>query len=536
MFLKPAKLYLVACVSTCMVALLLSTPSFWAFSQIQEAAAERRHTFEVMLHGEALLSALSDAETGERGYALTGDETFLEPYLAVVGKVQEQLQSLRQLAISGDAQRALTALTPLVDAKLAELARVIKLRRDHKMMAVLNLVREGSGKQLMDTIRARMQDFSLAEQRLLLQNESALQIHMGQLRLTIIAISLLFLLMTLAGVYLFHRQTLQRLKNLVHQETARLLHLQVENNEQLKRVNTSLLEREKELDATLSELEEKNQELEKAIHAADKANQAKSEFLSNMSHELRTPLNAILGFAQLLDTAVPSATPVQKTNIQQILHAGWYLLELINQILDLAAIESGKVFISVEPVSLGEVLSDCQAMVEAQGRSRGIHFSFPVIAVPAFIHADRLRLKEVIINLLSNAIKYNKPEGTVAVECTMIDPGRIRISVTDSGPGISEEQLKQLFEPFNRLGQEHGSEEGTGIGLVMSKLLVQLMGGVLGVESTVGVGSVFWFELNQSGPPAFLDSRNESVPRVEEANSVPIAPSAPKAGTVLYNV
>jgi len=250
-----------------------------------------------------------------------------------------------------------------------------------------------------------------------------------------------------------------------------------------------------------------------------------------MSHELRTPLNAILGFAQLLETAAPPPTPAQKGSIEQILQAGWYLLELINQILDLAVIESGRLSLSAEPVSLGEVLSNCQSMVEAQASARGLRLTWTAFAAPCFVHADRLRLKQVLLNLLSNAIKYNQPGGTVAVECTEVDPGRIRISVRDSGPGISKGHLKQLFEPFNRLGQEHGPEEGTGIGLVMSKLLVQLMGGVMGVDSTVGVGSVFWFELNCSEPPAFLGGRVEPAPGPAAAAAT--APG-PRVRTVLY--
>jgi len=533
MFLKSTYANLVACAGACLLAVLLSIPSFWAYARIREAAAERYHTFEVMLHGQELLSALVDAETGERGYALTGDEAFLEPYLAVSGKVQEQLRSLQQLALAGDSKRILAAITPMVDAKLAELARVIELRRSKNLPEMLAVVREGSGRRLMDGIRAQLQDFNRTEQGILVQNQSALRLYLDRLRIIIITVSLLILLAAFAAVYAFHRHSIQLLKNLVHKETEHLLHLQEETNGQLSRVNLTLLANETELSATLGALKGKNQELETAIGVADKANRAKSEFLSSMSHELRTPLNAILGFAQLLETAVPPPTPVQKVSIEQILQAGWYLLELINQILDLAVIESGRLSLSAEPVSLGEVLSNCQSMVEAQGSARGLRLTWTVFAAPCFVHADRLRLKQVLLNLLSNAIKYNKPGGTIAVGCTESNPGRIRISVRDSGPGISKGQMKQLFEPFNRLGQEHGPEEGTGIGLVMSKLLVQLMGGVMGVESTVGVGSVFWFELNRSEPPVFLGSRVEPAPERLAEVTVPAA-AAPEVRTVLY--
>jgi signal transduction histidine kinase/ActR/RegA family two-component response regulator len=235
-------------------------------------------------------------------------------------------------------------------------------------------------------------------------------------------------------------------------------------------------------------------ELNAAMAAADRANRAKSDFLSGMSHELRTPLNAILGFAQLLESGTPAPTATQRRNIDQILKAGWYLLELINEILDLALIESGKLTLSTEPVSLAEVLVECRAMIEAQARQRGIGISFPQFELPLFVNADRTRIKQVLINLLFNAIKYNRLEGTLAVDCAPAAPGFVRICVRDTGAGLTSEQLAQLFQPFNRLGREAGPEEGTGIGLVMTNRLVRLMGGAIGAESTVGVGSTFWVE------------------------------------------
>jgi PAS domain S-box-containing protein len=248
-------------------------------------------------------------------------------------------------------------------------------------------------------------------------------------------------------------------------------------------------------------LQEKNVEFERATAAAEKANLSKSDFLSSMSHELRSPLNAILGFAQLMNSDSPPPTPSQMASIDQILHAGWYLLELINEILDLAQIESGRLALSLEPTALAEVLFECQTMIEPQGQKRGIRMTFPQFDIPYFVNADRTRLKQVLINLLSNAIKYNQPNGSVVVDCASSAPERIRVSVKDTGAGLPPEMLRQLFEPFNRLGQERSAEEGTGIGLVMSKRVVELMGGVIGVESTVGVGSVFWFELNSAAAP-----------------------------------
>ncbi|WP_319586317.1 PAS domain-containing sensor histidine kinase [uncultured Desulfobulbus sp.] len=235
-------------------------------------------------------------------------------------------------------------------------------------------------------------------------------------------------------------------------------------------------------------LKENNVELESAKTAAEKANLAKSDFLSSMSHELRSPLNAILGFAQLMESDSPEPTISQKESISQILQAGWHLLKLINEILDLAKVESGQVPMSREPVSLAEVMFECRGMIEPKAQERGISMMFPPLDIPYFVHADLTRVKQVLINLLSNAIKYNRENGSIVVDCFTSAPERIRVSVKDTGEGLTPEMLDQLFQPFNRLGQEGGSEEGTGIGLVVAKRLIELMGGTIGAESTVGGG------------------------------------------------
>ena len=241
-------------------------------------------------------------------------------------------------------------------------------------------------------------------------------------------------------------------------------------------------------------LQYKNAELEIAKAAAEKANLAKSDFLSKMSHELRTPLNAILGFAQLLESGNPPPTDGQVIRLQQIIKAGWYLLALINEILDLAAIESGKLPLTREMVPLQEMLDECQALIEAEARKRNVHLEFTPCDHTWFVDADRKRVKQVLLNLLSNAVKYNRKHGTIEVKCSTHNE-RIRISITDHGAGLAPEKIAQLFQPFNRLGQETGSAEGTGIGLVVAKQLVEMMGGTIGVNSTVGVGSEFWVEL-----------------------------------------
>jgi PAS domain S-box-containing protein len=263
--------------------------------------------------------------------------------------------------------------------------------------------------------------------------------------------------------------------------------------------------------------------LTNAKAVAEKANLAKSEFLSSMSHELRSPLNAILGFAQLMESDSPAPTPTQAESITQIVNAGWYLLELINEILDLAAIESGKLSISLEPVSINEVLLECQSMVEPLALRRSVRMSFPATGGDFHVHADRTRIKQVLINLLSNAIKYNTAGGSVVVDCSaQATAGSVRITVSDTGPGLPPEKLTQLFQPFNRLGQDATGEEGTGIGLVVSKRLVELMDGVIGVESNIGMGSVFWVEL-LSTAPLTVPAAMEPIAPAESVSTTPAA-------------
>lgn len=236
---------------------------------------------------------------------------------------------------------------------------------------------------------------------------------------------------------------------------------------------------------------------------ARKTSLEQSEVISSMGHELRTPLNTILGFAQLMELDNPSPTPSQKTNIGYILESGWYLLSLVNQILYSAAIESGKLTLSRTPVSLFPILEECHTMIRSQAQKKNIRLNFPPYEdeLSAYVLADETKLKQVLINLLTNAIKYNRDEGDVTVEYSQNTSGMTRISIHDIGFGLNQDQLDKLFQPFNRLGRESGSEEGTGIGLVVTKKLVELMGGEIGVESIVSAGTTFWVDLPSAEPP-----------------------------------
>ncbi len=236
-------------------------------------------------------------------------------------------------------------------------------------------------------------------------------------------------------------------------------------------------------------------ELIRARISAERANRAKSVFISRISHELRTPLNAILGFAQLLesDEEVPLATP-HREGVNQILSAGWHLLELIDDILSLSSIESGGVRVDLAPVSIAELLQECRDLLDPMAKERNVTLALMPVQPNLLLVADRVRLKEVLLNLGSNAIKYNKINGCVSYS-VVAEAEKVRINVSDTGIGIRPEKMQRLFEPFERLGQEDGNIQGSGLGLVIARRLTELMGGHLSVWSEFGVGSTFWVDL-----------------------------------------
>lgn len=246
----------------------------------------------------------------------------------------------------------------------------------------------------------------------------------------------------------------------------------------------------------------------------ERASQAKSEFLSRMSHELRTPLNAILGFAQLMEMDGAKLAPEHRESLTHILKGGRHLLDLINEVLDIARIETGRMGISLEPVSLREVTREALDLINPMALRAGVHLrADPAARSERYVLADRQRIKQVLLNLLSNAVKYNHPGGTVALSSGEAPDGRVRISVGDTGRGIPPEKMAQLFVPFERLGAEQTGVEGTGLGLALSRRLVEAMGGTLGVRSVVGQGSTFWVDLAPApGPGA---QARQPVPRVE---------------------
>lgn len=433
---------------------------------------------------------LAEAATGVRGYLLTAKPNFLDRYRMAENELQHTLARLRQQVRDPYQLRLLASITVLASKKSEGLSELTELGSQAPATTLVPILI--ANKAVLDELRGHVDAMLVREEELRRDSESIAEqvdrrtmIATGVAAVTgaVGAISVMLLFST--GIVRRVRQLADNAERLAR--SAPLVPMEAASDEL-----GQLAARMENASALLAK---RSAEAEASYQEAERANLAKTAFLSRTSHELRTPLNAILGFAQLLERDV--STPAQRDSVEHILKGGRHLLALINEVLDIARIEAGMLDIVLAPVALDDVLREAVALIGPLAAQRAIRIEAPQGQAGLYVQADHKRLLQVLLNLVSNAVKYNQAGGSVALR-VRCDDARIWIEVRDSGPGIAPELQQRLFMPFERLGAERQQVEGTGLGLAVSRQLVRAMGGDITLDSAPGQGSTFAVALPRS--------------------------------------
>ncbi|MFZ6849203.1 ATP-binding protein [Undibacterium sp. RuRC25W] len=442
--------------------------AFLAYSELGNVVLIRNRSVTLITKVNNFLSLMKDVETGERGYVITNDVTYLTPYLTAVATVNADLKELldmQQLAIS---HRHLEILVPLVNAKLAIVKSLIDLKRDNELTTEIVRAKSAEGKKLMDTIRAEVASYDHIEDALLIQREASFQSKMNYLFMLMVVGSIATLFVACLIAFLIYKEAQQRATNLIHIESEKML----------------------------VALQLKNEELIIATASAKEANVAKSDFLSNISHEIRTPMNAIIGMSYLLmNTAL---TTHQRDYILKIKSASRHLLNIINDVLDFSKIEAGKLVLESTEFELDKVLETIANLIAEKATAKGIELIFDVAKdVPPLLIGDPIRLGQILINLGTNSVKFTD-QGEIDILVNLVEQTEkevvIKFSVRDTGIGMTQEEIAKLFQRFTQADSSTTRKYGgSGLGLVIAKTLTELMDGQIGVTSELGKGSLFWF-------------------------------------------
>ncbi len=513
--------------------LILGLTMFDGIRRARESRGAVAHTRDVLERVQSTLSALQDAETGERGFIITGDDSYLEPYDRGVARLSADTTRLRALTRDNPQQQArLDSLESLIRARMALLANGITLRRGAGLDSAATLVRSGRGKRLMDAARAQVADVARAEEKLLEHRQQVEARHDQIVTVLLVAGTLTVVLLSLMlnGILVRSAETEAALARALETQNAQLqdqnLELELQSqqlqdqaaelemqNEELYSTSETLAEQAAEmemqaeqLEATIRALDAETRAAEAARTAADLANRAKSDFLATMSHELRTPLNAIAGYVQLMQLGVPEPVPqAHHEYLSRIQQSQRHLLGVINSVLNFARIEAGSVIYEIRDIAMAALLAEVEPLVAPQMQARGHRYACLPCDPTLGVRADAEKVRQILLNLLSNAIKFTPAGGEIVLsaEALVDDPTErfAAIRVRDTGLGIPEDKLSTIFDPFVQVETSRSrAAEGTGLGLAISRELARGMGGDLVVDSTVGSGSTFTLTLPRSAP------------------------------------
>ncbi|MBT3767494.1 MAG: hypothetical protein HN578_07060 [Rhodospirillales bacterium] len=437
--------------------LILFVTYSWIERETRESYRWVSHTHQVQVALKKVLSTMQDAETGQRGFLLTSQEQYLEPFEFAIKEIDKPVSLVRRLTLDNPTQQqALTKVEALIAEKVSELRETVSLWRNQDPKAALKLVNSNHGKEVMDQLRKIIKTMEIEESTLLDQRKLETKNHrrIG----SIIEVISLFVLSAI-GIYVIY--------NLRNQ--TRLLSQRVEDGKA-----SLIISRDK----------------------AEAANRAKSAFLSAMSHELRTPLNAILGFGQMLEgTPEAPLNEHQEACVQHIVKGGHTLTNLVDKILLFSDISDGTTSIVAFDVAIKEMSDECLEAARNNADRHDIKLitEFPDEGLPQ-IRIDPEHGKEVLMTFLSNAVLYNQPGGEIRVGASLENNDRVRISVSDTGRGIPVDRYAEVFLPFHRLDMENSPISGSGVGLAIAKALTELMGGQIGFESKEGIGTTFWMD------------------------------------------